>query len=135
MLVIVSLLIGVGLGVLVHPNVPASLAPYLPMAVMAALDSVFGGLRARFEGTFNDRVFVVSFLSNAVLAALLVWAGNRLGVADMSIAVVVVFVIVFPFLWIFISSFKDPENFLSLKLSQAVQTIKTGQSTQSQESV
>lgn len=91
MLVVVSLVIGVTLGVILDPDVPASLAPYLPMAVMAALDSVFGGLRARFEGTFDDRVFVVSFLSNAILAALLVWAGNRLGVDDMSIAVVVVF--------------------------------------------
>lgn len=91
MLVIVSLMVGVALGVLLDPDVPASLAPYLPMAVMAALDSVFGGLRARLENQFNERIFVVSFVSNAILAALLVWAGNRLGVADMSIAVVVVF--------------------------------------------
>jgi small basic protein len=61
------------------------------MAVMAALDSVFGGLRARMDGKFSERVFVVSFLSNAVLAGLLVWAGDRLGVNDLSIAVVVVF--------------------------------------------
>lgn len=91
MLVIVSLMVGIGLGVAFHPAVPFSWAPYLPMAVMAALDSVFGGLRARLEGTFNDRIFVVSFLSNAVLAALLVWAGTRLGVQDISIAVIVVF--------------------------------------------
>lgn len=91
MLVIVSLLVGIVLGVIVEPEVPRSVAPYLPMAVMAALDSVFGGLRARFEGTFDDRVFVVSFVSNAILAAVLVYAGNRLGVQDMSIAVVVVF--------------------------------------------
>ena len=91
MLVVVSLAVGIALGLAIDPDVPTSLAPYLPMAVMAALDSVFGGLRARFEGTFDDRVFVVSLLSNAVLAALLVWAGNRLGVNDMSIAVVVVF--------------------------------------------
>lgn len=91
MLVIVSLLVGIGLGVVIDPEVPASLQNYLPMAVMAALDSVFGGLRARLEKTFDDRIFVVSFLSNAILAALLVWAGNRLGVNDMQIAVVVVF--------------------------------------------
>ena len=36
------------------------------------------------------------------------------------VAVLVVFVIVFPFLWILISSFKDPENFLSLNLGDAV---------------
>jgi small basic protein len=91
MLVLLSLALGVGLGIVVNPDVPASLAPYLPMAVMAALDSVFGGLRARFEGSFDDRVFVVSFTSNALLAALLVYAGNRLGVREMSIAVVVAF--------------------------------------------
>lgn len=91
MLVVFSLGVGIALGVLVRPNVPAAVAPYLPMAVMAALDSVFGGLRARLEGTFDERVFVVSFLSNATLAALLVWAGDRLGVNDLSIAVVVVF--------------------------------------------
>jgi small basic protein len=91
MLVTFSLLVGIGLGVAFHPDVPFSWAPYLPMAVMAALDSVFGGLRARLEGTFSDRVFVISFLSNAILAALLVWAGTRLGVQDMSIAVVFVF--------------------------------------------
>lgn len=91
MLVVVSLLVGVGLGILLEPEVPASLAPYLPMAVAAALDSVFGGLRARLEGTFSDRIFVVSFLSNAILAALLVWAGDRLGVADFTFGVIVVF--------------------------------------------
>ncbi|HVL33059.1 MAG TPA: small basic family protein [Actinomycetota bacterium] len=91
MLVIVSLALGIGLGVVLEPDVPSALAPYLPMAVMAALDSVFGGLRARFEGTFSDRVFVVSFVSNAILAAMFVWVGERLGVKDMSIAVVVVF--------------------------------------------
>lgn len=91
MLVVLSLALGVGLGIALNPSVPPALAPYLPMAVMAALDSVFGALRARIEGTFSERVFVVSFLSNAVLAALMVYVGNRLGVDDMSIAVVVVF--------------------------------------------
>lgn len=91
MLVVASLALGVGLGVFLNPTVPASVAPYLPMAVMAALDSVFGGLRARIEGTFDERIFVVSFLSNSVLAALLVWAGDRLGVNELSIAVVVAF--------------------------------------------
>lgn len=91
MLVLFSLAAGIGLGIALRPSIPVAIAPYLPMAVMAALDSVFGGLRARFEGTFDERIFVVSFLSNSTLAALLVWAGDRLGVDDLSIAVVVVF--------------------------------------------
>ncbi|MBI4728437.1 MAG: small basic family protein [Acidobacteria bacterium] len=91
MLILVSLAVGIGLGIVLSPAVPPPVAPYLPMAVMAALDSVFGGLRARMERTFDERIFVVSFLSNSTLAALLVWAGDRLGVNDLSIAVVVAF--------------------------------------------
>lgn len=91
MLVVFSLAAGIGLGIFLKPEVPATVTPYLGMAVMAALDSVFGGLRARFEGTFSERVFVVSFLSNSTLAALLVYAGDRLGVEDLRLAVIVAF--------------------------------------------
>ena len=45
------------------PTCPLWLEPYLPIAVVAALDAVFGGLRAYLDGIFDDKVFVVSFLS------------------------------------------------------------------------
>src|SRR5690625_5159253 len=78
-------------GVLVEPTVPAALQPYLPIAVVAALDALFGGLRAYLDGVFDDRVFVVSFLFNVLIAALLVFLGDQLGVgAQMTTAVVVV---------------------------------------------
>jgi small basic protein len=78
-------------GVLLHPEVPVSLQPYLPIAVVAALDAVFGGLRAVLDGIFDDKVFVVSFLSNAVVAALIVYLGDQLGVgSQLSTGVVVV---------------------------------------------
>ena len=32
--------------------------------MVAALDAVFGALRAFLDGIFNDKVFVVSFVSN-----------------------------------------------------------------------
>ena len=70
---------------------PPELQPYLPIAVVAALDAVFGGLRAVLDGIFDDRVFVVSFLSNVVVAALVVYLGDQLGVgAQLSTGVVVV---------------------------------------------
>ena len=49
---------------------PLWLQPYLPIAVIAALDAVFGAVRAVLDGIFNDKVFVVSFLANVVVAAL-----------------------------------------------------------------
>jgi small basic protein len=87
----VGLLIGVVAGLLVQPTVPLWLQPYLPIAVVAALDAVFGGLRAWFEGVFDDKVFVVSFISNVLIAAFVVFLGDQLGVGgQLSTGVVVV---------------------------------------------
>lgn len=91
MIAVLGLLIGALVGVFLEPTVPAVLQPYLPIAVVAALDALFGGLRALLDGTFNDRVFLVSFLSNVVVAALIVFLGDQLGVGtQLSTAVVVV---------------------------------------------
>ena len=75
---VIGLVIGVVTGLLVQPVVPVFLQPYLPIAVVAALDALFGGLR-------------VSFLSNVVVAALIVFLGDQLGVgSQLSTGVVVV---------------------------------------------
>ena len=86
-----GLLLGVIIGLALQPTVPLWLQPYLPIAVIAALDAVFGGVRAVLDGIFNDKVFVVSFLSNVLVAALIVFLGDKLGVgSQLSTGVVVV---------------------------------------------
>ncbi|NYJ74583.1 DUF1290 domain-containing protein [Allobranchiibius huperziae] len=86
-----GLLGGLLLGLFLHPDVPLWLQPYLPVAVIAALDAVFGAVRAMLDGIFSDKVFVVSFLSNVVVAGLIVFMGDQLGVgSQLSTAVVVV---------------------------------------------
>jgi len=86
-----ALALGVVLGVVLHPTVPEALQPYLPIAVVAALDAVFGAVRAQLDGLFDDRVFVVSFISNVLVAALVVLLGDQLGVGgQLSTGVVVV---------------------------------------------
>ncbi len=76
---------------LLQPTVPAPLQPYLPIAVVAALDAVFGALRAYLEGRFDDKVFVISFVSNVLIAAVIVYIGDQLGVGgQLSTGVVVV---------------------------------------------
>jgi small basic protein len=88
---VIGLVIGVVAGLVLEPTVPAVLQPYLPIAVVAALDALFGGLRAVLDGLFDDRVFLVSFLSNVVVAALIVFLGDQLGVgSQLSTGVVVV---------------------------------------------
>jgi small basic protein len=88
---LIALLLGAILGLILQPTVPSVLLPYLPVAVVAALDAIFGGVRARLEHTFSERVFLISFLTNVVLAVFLVYLGDQLGVgSELSTAVVVV---------------------------------------------
>lgn len=91
MIPILGLVAGIIIGLVLSPTVPLWLEPYLPIAVIAALDAVFGGIRAALDGIFNDKVFVVSVLSNVLVAAVIVLLGNQLGVgAQLSTGVVVV---------------------------------------------
>ena len=86
-----GLLLGVLVGLLLQPEVPLWLQPYLPIAVIAALDAVFGAVRAVLDGIFDDKVFVVSFVSNVLIAALIVYLGDQLGVGgQLSTGVIVV---------------------------------------------
>jgi small basic protein len=86
-----GLLLGLVLGLVLQPTVPVWLEPYLPIAVVAALDAVFGALRAFLDGIFDDKVFVVSFISNVLIAAVIVYLGDKLGVGgQLSTGVIVV---------------------------------------------
>lgn len=87
----VALAAGVVLGIVVDVDVPPGLQPYLPIAVIAALDALFGGVRAHLDGVFDDKQFTISFVSNVLVAALIVYLGDQLGVgAQLSTGVVVV---------------------------------------------
>ena len=66
-----GLLVGLAVGLFLHPAVPLALQP--------------------LDGIFNDKVFVVSFLSNVLVAAFIVFLGDQLGVgSQLSTGVVVV---------------------------------------------
>ena len=91
MIAVLALIAGVVLGIVFHPTVPVVLQPYLPIAVVAALDAVFGGVRAKLDGIFDDKQFVVSFIAYVVVAGLIVYLGDQLGVGgQLSTGVVVV---------------------------------------------
>jgi small basic protein len=91
MIAVLGLMLGLVIGLVVAPSVPEWAQPYLPIAVVAALDAVFGALRAFLDGIFNDKVFVVSFISNVLIAAIIVYLGDQLGVgSQLSTGVVVV---------------------------------------------
>jgi small basic protein len=91
MVALLSLLAGAILAIVLQPTVPQAFTPYVAMAVVAAVDAAFGAARSYFERTFNDRIFVLAFVTNASVAFLLVFIGDQLGVDQITTAVVVVF--------------------------------------------
>ena len=75
-----GLLLGVLLGLILQVSVSYELARYSAVAILAALDSVMGAIRAELDGTFSDRIFLSGFITNALVAVLLTFLGDRLGI-------------------------------------------------------
>lgn len=77
-------ILGIALGVIIGIYIPitysASYSLYVSVAILACMDSVFGGLRALLEDKFNTSILISGFFGNAILAAFLAYLGDRLGV-------------------------------------------------------
>lgn len=84
------LLIGLSLGFLTDIQIHDPYSNYLSIAVLAAFDTLFGGVRAQLEDIFSETAFVTGFFFNVSLAALLVFLGIQLGV-DLYLAAVFAF--------------------------------------------
>ena len=90
----ISILIGCILGAIVGINVPIipyTYSSYLAIAIIAALDSVFGGIVGVLKREFDIQVFISGFFCNSILSILLTYLGNKLDV-DIYLAAIVVFV-------------------------------------------
>lgn len=88
--IILGCVIGAVIGVFA-PMVSYTYSGYLAIAIIAALDSVFGGILATLKKNFNLTIFVTGFFGNAILAILLTILGEKLNV-DIYLAAIVVFV-------------------------------------------
>ncbi|AST92139.1 small basic family protein [Sutcliffiella cohnii] len=87
---LIGLLIGIFLGLSSEIKVPDEYSNYLSIAVLAALDTLFGGIRAYLQNNYDDKVFVSGFFFNIILAASLAFLGVHLGV-DLYLAAVFAF--------------------------------------------
>lgn len=88
--ILVGCIIGAILG-MYSPIIPYTYSSYLAIGIIAALDSVFGGLKAVVNKNFDFKVFVTGFFGNAILSILLTYLGQKLNV-DIYLAAIVVFV-------------------------------------------
>lgn len=80
LLPLLGLIIGVLVGSAVTFQIPLIYVKYMSIAVLASLDSVLGGIRSITENHFDGAVLLTGFFANALLAALLAYLGDRLGV-------------------------------------------------------
>lgn len=87
---ILGLILGISLGLLTDIQIPPEYANYLSIAVLAALDTLFGGIRAHLQQVYDDKVFVSGFFFNIALAASLAFLGVHLGV-DLYLAAIFAF--------------------------------------------
>lgn len=76
---LVGLLAGVILGLLLQVDVSFELARYSAVAILAAFDSILGAVRAELDGNYDNRIFISGFVVNALVAVLLTFVGDRLG--------------------------------------------------------
>lgn len=80
MIPILGIIIGIIIGVLMPYNIPYQYSNYVAVAILGALDSVFGGIVATLKGKFDMKIFLSGFFGNALLAAALAYIGDQLGI-------------------------------------------------------
>ncbi len=93
-MIFIAILIGCILGAILGLNAPIisyTYSSYLAIAIIAALDSVFGGIVSVIKKNFDLKIFISGFFGNAILAILLTILGQKLNV-DIYLAAIVVFV-------------------------------------------
>lgn len=94
MIIFLVMIIACVLGAVVGLNAPMisyTYSSYLAIAIIAALDSVFGGITSVINKKFDIKIFISGFFGNAILAILLTVLGEKLNV-DIYLAAIVVFV-------------------------------------------
>ena len=93
-MILAAIILGCIVGALIGINMPMisyTYSGYLAIAIIAALDSVFGGIASTLNKNFDLKIFVSGFFGNAILSILLTYLGQKLNV-DIYLAAIVVFV-------------------------------------------
>ncbi len=93
-MILIAIILGCVIGAIIGINMPIisyTYSGYLAIAIIAALDSIFGGIASTLNKNFDLKIFVSGFFGNAILSILLTYLGQKLNV-DIYLAAIVVFV-------------------------------------------
>lgn len=75
-----GIILGLAIGYLIPLSITAGYSVYMSVAILAAIDSVFGAVRSSLDNKFDYLIFLSGFFTNAILAAFLAYIGDNLGV-------------------------------------------------------
>ncbi|MGQ0571976.1 MAG: small basic family protein [Armatimonadota bacterium] len=87
---VVGLILGIAFGFLFSVEIPLGYVKYTAIAILAAIDTILGGVRAQVEDRFDLSIFLSGFVVNAAFAALLAGIGDLLGL-DIYLGAVIAF--------------------------------------------
>ena len=93
-MILIAIFIGCILGAIIGinaPVIPYTYSIFLAIAVVAALDSVFGGITSVLKKNFDLTIFISGFFCNSLLSIALTYLGQKLNL-DIYLAALVVFV-------------------------------------------
>ena len=93
-MILIAIIIGCIIGALIGinaPVIPYTYSTFLAIAVVAALDSVFGGITSVLKKNFDLVIFISGFFCNSLLSIALTYLGQKLNL-DIYLAALVVFV-------------------------------------------
>ena len=77
---VLGLIGGIVLGFMLNISYPTEYSFYITMGLLAAIDSILGAARSHLEVKYNNLIFISGFVTNAILAGLLAYLGDRLGI-------------------------------------------------------
>ncbi len=93
-MIYIAVILGCIIGAIIGsfaPVIPYTYSSYLSIAIVAALDTVFGGIASVVKGNFDLKIFLSGFFGNSILSIALTFLGEQLNV-DIYLAAIVVFV-------------------------------------------
>ena len=88
--IVIGCIIGACIG-MASPVISYTYSSYLSIAIIAALDTVFGEIASVVRGNFDLKIFLSGFFGNSILSIALTYLGEKLNV-DIYLAAIVVFV-------------------------------------------